>query len=235
MNKPLKLKTLLIVLLVGILIFRVLTFLFPSFLMNLLFGEVPDNPNFSISSQLKPEEIISKDLGGSDYYELIYDKNLDGRRWLVPCYSAIGVDDAEDVCKGFARGYLRKYTAYKLLDGTVVGGNYRISQDISFSAEGGWTTIVYEKEKLGGDYALLLNILEYDSPNEAKSASSFFITDASFETIQMDGVNILIKEEEGDWTHYVLPTDKTMISIQGNRAAVREAMRAVVEKYKKGV
>ena len=27
---------------------------------------------------------------------------------------------------------------------------------------------------------------------------------------------------------------KTMISIQGNRTAVREAMRAVVEKYKKG-
>jgi len=213
---------------------RVTVFLFPSFLLDLFFEPVPDNPNFSISSQLKPEEVIPEDLGGSDFSELIYDRNLEGQKWMVPCFSGIGTDDAADVCRGFAKGYLRKYTTYKLLDGTVAGGDFLISLDTSvLTVYGEWTTVVYDNENLRGKYALLVNILEYDSSDDAKSSCSFLITDSSYKTIQIDDVNILIKEwEGGDWSHYVLPTDKTVISIQGTRAAVEEAMNEVVEKYK---
>lgn len=235
MKKPLQFKTFLIIVLAVFLMLRLVVFLFPSFLMNLFLAAVPDNPNFSISSEFKPEEIVSKDLGGSDYSELIYDRNLDGRRWLVPCFSGIGTDDAEDVCRGFAKGYLRKYTTYKLLDGTVVAGNYRIDSETPVpAADGEWTTVVYENEKLRGDYSVLLNVLEYENLDEAKSACSFLITDSSYETIQMNGVNILIKEWDDNGAHFVLPTDKTVISIQGNRVAVKEAMNEVVERYKVG-
>jgi len=235
MKKSLKIKKLVIVL-AGILVLGVLILLALYAVRRDFLGRVPANPGFSIPLQAKLEEVVSKDLGGSDYVELAYDKSLDGQKWMVPCFSGIGTDDAADVCRGFARGYLRKYSTYRLSNGNIVGGKFQISQDTSYVADGKTVTIVYEDEKLRGDYSLLLNILEYDGPNEAKSACLFLIRDSSYETIQMDGVNILFKGwEEGDWAHYVLPTEKTVISIQGNRTAAKEAMSAVVEKYKKGV
>lgn len=227
-------KTLLIKLR-GVLMFGILILSILLLLENLVIRTAPTNQNFSIPSQLEPEEIVSGELGGNDYYEFTYDKNLDGRKWLVPCHSAIEVDDAEDVCRGFAKGYLRKYSAYKLLSGTIMEGRYRINLETLVStADGNWATIKYENEKLNGDYSLLLNVLEYDSPDDAKSACSFLVTDASFDTIKINSTNVLSKEsEEDNWAYYVLPTDKIVISIQGSRAAAREAMSAIIEEYRK--
>lgn len=237
MNKPVKTKKIVIILAAAMAL-GVWLFLVPSVIENhfqQLRQSVPDNPDFPIPTELKPEEIISKDLGGNDYSELTYDKSLDGQKWLVPCFTAIGTDDAGDVCKGFARGYLRKYSAYKLLNGTIAEGKYRINMSTDIlNTDGEWTTIMYDNEKLEGAYSLLLNVVEYDSLDDAKYACSFLVIDSSYETAEINGASVLIKEsKENDWGHYVLLTGKTVIGAEGNLTAAKEAMSAIIENYKK--
>lgn len=237
MNKSPKTKIILIISAIAV-VLAMWFFLVPSVIENYfqqLRQSVPDNPDFPIPTELKPEEIISKDLGGDNYSELTYDKSLDGQKWLVPCFTAIGTDDAGDVCKGFARGYLRKYSAYKLPDGTIAEGEYRINMSTDIlNTDGEWTTIMYDNEKLKGAYSLLLNIIEYDTPDDAKYACSFLVIDSSYETTETNGASVMIKEsKENDWGHYVLPAGKTVISAEGNLTAVKNAMGTIVREYKK--
>lgn len=183
---------------------------------------VPTNPNFSIPTGLEPEKVIPADLGGMDYSEIIFNKSHD--EWLSLCYEALEVDDPEDVCRGFIKGYLRVYSTYALEDGTILKENnvfitdyYFNNNDICLTRNG----------------TLLLHVIEYETPRDAKSACSFLTVDLGgyYSVVPLNGVKIIGWERE-DRTHYAFPSGKFLISIQGSSRASRDAIGRVIGLYK---
>jgi len=98
--------------------------LIPSIVNYLILATVPSNPNFSIPSGLEPKNVIPADFGGTNYSEIIFEKSPDRGKWLVPLSGAFPYIRAENVCDGFTKGYLRKYSTYTLQNETVVKGNH---------------------------------------------------------------------------------------------------------------
>jgi len=116
---------------------------------SLILATVPSNPNFSISSGLEAKSVIPADFGGTNYSEIIFENSPDRGKWLVPFSGAFSFVNAERVCDGFAKGYLRKYSTYTLQNGTVVKGNYTHSLSTRVDNHKG-NTKEYELENYSG-------------------------------------------------------------------------------------
>ena len=171
-------------------------------------SNVPTNPNFSIPSELEPEGIIPTNLGGTDYSEIVFSGSFD--EWLSLCYEALGVDDPEDVCGGFVRGYLRVYSSYTLEDGTNLTDRHSNMRNGT----------------------LFLHVIEYETPRDATYACSFLTMDASYPKISIDDVD-LIGMEWDNTAHYVLLSDRFLISVQRSPRAPVDVLNGVIELYKK--
>lgn len=211
---------------VGIVVAFVLFLMFVlvfGFLPEIFLLSVPDNPMLSIPSTLEPKMIVPMNLGGMDYYEVRFDKS--SGNWLSLCYEALNVDDPEDVCSGFVRGYLRAYTTYALGDGTRLNDRDKYVTDNYFG-----NNTFY----LARDHTVLLHVLEYGSPRDAKYAASFLTVDVSYPKVLIgDAWVIGLEFPASNWAHYVLPSGKFVISVQGSSRAVKGVMSNVVESYKK--
>jgi len=167
---------------------------------------VPTNQNLSIPSELEPEGIIPTNLGGTDYSETIFSRSSD--EWLSLCYEAFGVDDREDVCRGFVRGYLRVYSSYTLEDGTNL-------------------TDCHSNMRNG----TLVHVIEYETPRDAKYACSFLTIDANYPKISIDDIDFIGMEWDNT-AHYAL-SDRFLISVQGSSRAIRDLVNGVIELFRK--
>ena len=76
---------------------------------------VPQNDIVAISDGADLRNILPDGFGGPGYKELSFDNGQEQSVWLPLCHEAVfGIDDAQDVCAGFKRGYSREYGRSKV-------------------------------------------------------------------------------------------------------------------------
>lgn len=202
------------------------------FFDDLLIMGGPDNPDIAIPMD-NPKEIAAN-VGGDDFSEMEFNVNQDKWEWLVPCFGAFGVDDAEDVCKGFETGYLRKYNEFSLSGKTIKEANLTIPASVEVYDGKNWSDLQYkDREKLAGDYSFLLFAIKFATAEDAKRAVMFLTLDAGYPVIAMDGAEVVGKEMSSGMAHYVIPADKVVISLVGDNASVKEMAKELIKAHKK--
>ncbi len=149
-----------------------------------------------IPSELEPEAVLP-DFGGDQYNECVYESGEDSDTCRVIQYFI----EADELGKGFVKGYARGYWEYALKNGDSIG-------------------IVHT--------LLDIYVLKYETLQGAETAFNLFSERIDMTDIIFDGVKIKGDPREAT---YMLQSNNFVIFLIGWNEACRDALGRIIELY----